>query len=41
MMAFFIMIYSTALIALVIALLMHWPKLDEDRQRKGVDKRKL
>lgn len=39
MMAFYIAIYSIAIVSVTIALLMHWPKLDDNHRGEGSDSR--
>lgn len=38
-MAFYIAIYSIAIVAVIMALLMHWPKLDDNHKDEDSDRR--
>jgi len=40
MMAFYIAIYFIAIVAVAIALMMHWPKLDDDHKDERSNRRK-
>lgn len=40
MMPFYIVIYSLAAVGLIVALLMRWPKLDDEHRRQGERRRR-
>lgn len=40
MMPFYILVYSLAALALVVALLMHWPRLHDKDKRQNTRKKR-